>query len=319
MSDLNIFCDNVIEANWFKALHPKFSQAGVTTIKQRGENPALIDDIISSDRPDIILVRGETPVLVVEKTREVPTGHNVGQRIARLARAVELSIPTVKFFPFDAKKHGQYAGICNLNARLLLAFERMWQIHDTPIIGINWVADEHGELVCDGTEDDELKSLMKQFVAADFNGHVSFAQTRQNMQGEYAKRISKKKQYATPPPSVIFKKTANFFASKEQFLSEKQLQGLQTKNESVIYKMVMTEEKCRREDPYTGTQFIYDYIYCRTGKLPANKSKNLILYFPAITKEVWEKKNPNDSSKKSCNWYLVANCLVFKDGCIYLR
>ncbi|MDR3448248.1 MAG: hypothetical protein P4M15_00590 [Alphaproteobacteria bacterium] len=319
MSDLSIFCDNAIEANWFKALHPQFAKAGVTTIKQRGGNPPLIDDLISYDRPDIILVEGETPILVIEKTREVPTGHNVGQRVARLVRAVELSIPTIKFFPFDAKKHGKYAAICRLNARLLLAFERMWEIHDTPIVAINWIADKHGELISDGTEDDEMKALMKQFVSSGFDGHASFAQTRKNMLREYEKRIDQKKQYAAPPPSVTFEKTTSFFASREKLLSPQQLRALRAKDGSVIYKMVMTEEKCRREDPYTGTQFIYDYIYCRKGKSPASKSKNLILHFPAIRKEVWEKKNPDDRSRKSCNWYLTANCLVFKDGCIYLR
>ena len=42
-------------------------------------------------------------LLVVKKTREVPTGHNVGQRMARLIRAVELGIPTIYFCPFKTE------------------------------------------------------------------------------------------------------------------------------------------------------------------------------------------------------------------------
>ena len=48
-----------------------------------------MQDVLSYDRPDIILVDGDTPILVVEETVEVPSGHNVGQRFARIAAAAQ--------------------------------------------------------------------------------------------------------------------------------------------------------------------------------------------------------------------------------------
>ena len=94
----NIYSDNLIEADWFKSLNKKFSDSKVALIKSRGNNLPIIEKIISYDRPDIILLKNNKPLLVVEKTREVPTGHNVGQRMARLVRSVELNIPTIFFF-----------------------------------------------------------------------------------------------------------------------------------------------------------------------------------------------------------------------------
>ena len=79
-----IYSDNLIEADWFKSLNKKFSDSKVALIKSRGNNLPIIEKIISYDRPDIILLKNNKPLLVVEKTREVPTGHNVGQRMARL-------------------------------------------------------------------------------------------------------------------------------------------------------------------------------------------------------------------------------------------
>ena len=62
-----IYSDNLIEANWFKSLNKKFSESKVTLIKSRGNNLPIIEKIISYDRPDIILLKNNKPLLVVEK------------------------------------------------------------------------------------------------------------------------------------------------------------------------------------------------------------------------------------------------------------
>ena len=81
----------------------------------------------------------------------------------------------------------------------------------------------------------------------------------------------------------------------------------------------MTEQNCKRQDPYTGAQFVYDYAYCRSGKSVDQKNRNLILNFPLIKKNIWLKENPNNPNTKSCNWYLTANALMFKDDILILR
>jgi hypothetical protein len=81
----------------------------------------------------------------------------------------------------------------------------------------------------------------------------------------------------------------------------------------------MTEDKCRREDPFTGSQFIYDYLECRNGPRVNNKSRNLVLWFPHVRQKRFMDANPNDVSRKSSNWYLTANAMIFSDGLLLLR
>ncbi len=312
----------MIEADWFNNLLPPKHGYPVKleTIQERGCNPPFIEVLIQYDRPDIILCLDQTPLLVIEKTREVPTGHNIGQRIARLVRALEHGLPTIKFFPFDARKHGKHTGICNLNIRILDAFEKMSSIHGTPIVAVNWPADSDGELMSDGSEDKEMKSLLADFFANQFDKETPyFAKIRHDNHQAFSDRLATRPSYSKPPPSVTTVKTTSLRKKFARQISTTDAASLSRIPYSVIYLIEMTEINCRREDPYTGMQFIYDYTLCRTGPLPEHKKANLILHFPKIRKNVWLSKNPNHPSRKSCNWYLIASALVFKDGALLLR
>ena len=317
---LTAFCDDYNEFRWFTSLCPEVRQAEFRRIESRGSNPGAIEQLIMFDRPDVILLIDEQPALVVEKTREVPTGHNVGQRMARLVRAVELGVPAIKFFPFDARKHGVHSGICNLNARLLLAFEKMWTIHETPILAVNWPADSQGELLDDARADKALSEIISTYLAGglDLKSEV-FSRARLAQREQYEQRCNTFSGYGGPPPSVSIENTQVALARLRVKPSSREEISLLSRRESVIYEIGMSESKCRREDPYTGTQFIYDYMYCRTGSDVATKDRNLFLHFPKIRKSVWARKNPNHPSRKSSNWYLTANALVFADGWTVLR
>lgn len=318
--DLVAYCDDINEFDWFVGLHPKFESAVFERIGRRGLNPEFVDDLIVYDRPDVILAIDQVPLLVIEKTREVPTGHNVGQRMARLVRAVEKGVPTIKFFPFEARKHGAYSSVCFLNARLLGAFERMWDIHNTPILAVNWPIDAHGELLDDESADSELIELIAGFVDAGLSGDCDVMQVARAYQvAEYQHRCALDARYAEPPPSLTIERTSEFIDRISLPDKEALAEGLILRDETVVYLIKMTEANCRREDPYTGTQFIYDYLYCRSGPDPADKARNLVLHFPSIRQEVWESNNPDDPGRKSCNWYLTANAHVYSDGWSLLR
>jgi len=320
LKNFTIYSDNLIEADWFQNLSPKLQNAKNELIKERNKNIPIINELVDYDRPDIILLdQNKKPLLVLEKTAEVPTGHNVGQRIARLVKAIEKGIPTILFFPFDARKHGVHSGICNMNARLLLAFKRMWEIHNTPIFAINWKSDSNGELINDGSEDDELKNILKNLIENNFSLKSKIYKKFKDLNyEEYQKRISIRPAYAKPPKSAEIIKTKEFLESLDFEIEEDKKNILLKNEESLIYKIIMTEENCKRQDPYTGTQFMYDYLYCRVGKKKFEKNRNLFLYFPKIRKNLWKIKNPNNPETKSCNWYLIANTLIFKDGILNL-
>ena len=76
---LQIFCDDNHEGNWFKGFSTSLSNVPLIPIKARGQNPHHIEKLLRYDRPDIILVEDEIPRIVLEKTREVPTGHNAAE------------------------------------------------------------------------------------------------------------------------------------------------------------------------------------------------------------------------------------------------
>ena len=317
---LKAFCDDLNEYSWFVTLDRRLEAAEFERIGPRGSNPPAVENLIVYDRPDVILLRDGKPVITIEKTREVPTGHNVGQRMARLVRSVELGIPTIKFFPFDARKHGAHTGICNLNARLLLAFENMWEIHNTAIMAVNWPSDSHGELLEDDSADRHLQELLGGFIDSGFNPHCAvFQRVKKDQLAEYSSRCDAYEAYGNPPPSLRIGKTKDILKELGITPTTIDAKKLLLKSESVVYEIGMTEEKCRREDPYTGTQFVYDYLYCRNGPDPSNKSRNLILYFPNIRHQIWNSKNPDDISRKSSNWYLTANAHVYRDGWASLR
>lgn len=315
----DIYYDSLTEADWFSQLHPAFDIDAnrYHIIERRGNNTALVDKITEYDKPDIIVIKDNKPLLVIEITQEVPTGHNVGQRFARLVRAIELGIPTIYYFPFDAKKHGANANICNLNIRLLDAAKKMLAIHDTPLMCVNWPTDINGEIIVDGTENDVIKEIIKSYVESGFNKNCDGIKNQlAYMDSEYRERLRIRPSYGTLPPSVEKVLTTTFL--RDNGITNVP-DSFKNRKYTYVYKMNMTPAKCKRQDPYTGTTFIYDYMVCRTGSAVEDKNNNLVLSFPKLTIDIWNSKNPNDPTTKSCNWYLTANMFLLEDGHIMVR
>lgn len=314
-----IWGDNENESFWFQALDSRLKYAKVRNIGPRGSNSELIDSLVIYDRPDIILLFDGEPVLVLEKTAEVPTGHNVGQRVARLVRAAEHQIPVLFFLPFDARKHGAYSGICSINTRLIKAMVRMSEIHDVPVLPVEWPSREvDGELVMDGTQDEMLSTLIGSLLDSfprKWN-HVT-KQHESWIEKELERRNDVYPPYRNLPTSARITKTSNFLESLQ--FDTKNYSILLNRNQTLIYKMDMTPDKCRREDPYTGTQFIYDYGWLRQGPRPIDREVNLLIHVPKVTIERWIQANPNDAQRKSSNWYLTADGIVLKDGIILIE
>ena len=313
-----IWGDNENESLWFQALDSRLKSAKVRNIGQRGTNPELIDSLVVYDRPDIILLFNSKPVLVLEKTAEVPTGHNVGQRVARLVRAAEHEIPVLYFLPFDAKKHGAYSGICSINTRLIKAMVRMSEIHNVPVLPVEWPSREvDGELVTDGSQDERLSTLVSSLLDSfPMKWSDKTKQHESWLEKELERRNDTYPAYRNLPTSAKIEKTSKFLKSLP--FETSQYSSLLNREMTLIYKMDMTPEKCRREDPYTGTQFIYDYGWLRNGPRPVDRETNLLIHVPKVTMKRWIEANPNDVQRKSSNWYLTADGIVLSDGIILI-
>src|SRR3989344_360569 len=143
---MEIYYDNLQEGRWFKQLNHDFDNAKLIAINDIVSGTA-VSKVLAYDRPDIILADKEKPILVIERTIEVPTGHNVGQRFARLAAAAEAKIPLVYFGPYMARKHGgETEGPRYMNLRLFYALDVLADINSTAVTAINWPVDDNYEL-----------------------------------------------------------------------------------------------------------------------------------------------------------------------------
>lgn len=320
ISGIKIYSDAYHEGMWFKDLCPELlEKSEIIKIQRRGSNLKIIEEVIAYDRPDIIVTLDDVPKLVLEKTSEVPTGHNIGQRVGRIVKAAEMGIPSITFLPYDAVKHGKFSSLCNLNIRLLDAFLNISKIHQTPTISVNWKSDKNGELIRDGSQDFELSELIKNFIINKFNPKNSILHSHlAQMEKEFKSRLFKKKSYGFPPNSVEIISTNKFLdLYSPKIIGYERILGKHST--SLVYTINMKPEKSRRQDPYTGMQFVYDYQHCRTGKLPEEKKMNLILNIPLVSKRIWISNNPNDLNRKSCLWYKTANLIILKDGVIHIR
>lgn len=312
---ITIYYDSFTELDWFIGLNPIFEDAEHHIIENRGQNPDTIENLLQYDKPDIIVLVDDIPVLVLEKTSEVPTGHNVGQRFARLVKGIEEGILTIYYFPFDARKHGAKTSICNLNIRLLDACLKIYDIHETPLLAVDWLTDDDGELITDGTENERLIEIINDFVNSNFDKNCLEVRNQINiMRDEYNRRLEIYPKYGHLPPSVTEFSTENFIS---EFRLTDVPADFSARPFTYVYKIDMSPRSCKRQDPYTGTQLIYDYMVCRNGILPSDKNNNLVLYFPSLDRETWFNNNPNNPNTKSCNWYITASALLFGDNSIY--
>jgi len=304
---LEIWGDSRVESEWFRDLEPRLARCRIYSIGDRTTNPDHIEQLILYDRPDIILCCDGVPVLVLEKTREVPTGHNIGQRLGRVVRAVECNTPALTLLPFRARKHGLHTSICEINVRVLRMAIRMGALHETPCLFIPWPVDTHGELIGDGSEAPDLRGLVKHSL--DHGLELSAApvvSTIEHMEDHARSIEAGRASYGRPPRSV-------------EVRTVQRAVGRAGHRMVCTYTIEMTPAACRREDPYTGMQFLYDYLYCRDGTDVANKHTALVLNFPRLTQSQFVSANPNVPLRKSSLWYATANELWFTDGKIVLR
>ena len=313
-----IYFDSIQEGVWFQELHPLLKDADLQPFPNAAElltKHELLQEALSFDRPDIILCDGGVPILVVERTIEVPSGHNVGQRFARLVAAARQRIPVVYFGPYAAYKHGGATqGPRYMNLRLFYALESMGDTYETPISIINWIVDKDYEIIRDARKDQRMIAYLNLFF--DLYQSVDFEKLRQKIlvskfeQEQHKERehfitgeVKKPEQYDGPPNSI------DIHTSPELNAAYPSLSRIKLPNpQSVVYNVGM---KYVRSDPYTGMGLLYTYLYC--GSLE-NKTRNLVLYFPNISLEMWKEVSSNTRRKDVRLYKMVSDAIIFSDG-----
>lgn len=311
---MDIFYDSIQEGVWFRELVEELTGSALYPFPPRNQCPSYLLELLSLDRPDIILVDHEQPILVLERTTEVPSGHNVGQRFGRLVAAAYKRIPAVYFGPYMAYKHGgDTQGPRYMNLRLFYALKAVARIENTAITTINWPVDDDCEIIQTSDKDNRIKKYLQLLLssyhtvglskigailmASEFEEEqeaerVTFAQTK----------VSDVDQYDSPPPSVVI----------DSWKSIPELAARSPKNLSrgkvVFYNIGM---RYIRSDPYAGSALLYAYLYC--GGI-SNRNNDLVLYFPHISTDMWFEAAKNKARKDVRMYKIAADGILFNDG-----
>jgi hypothetical protein len=315
MSHFTILYDEPHEAAWFRRLHPALKSAQEQSIDEAMHLPG-VKKVLAYDRPDIVLLDNQTPILVIEETVEVPSGHNVGQRFARLAAAAENGVPSVYFGPYVAKKHGgATAGPRYMNVRLFHALDAMVRTTRTAVTTINWPVDKSCEVRRDAEKDNDVRAYLETFMDAyaakglsDLSETILRSDVHQRLfkeRGEFVKsKIRKPEQYDGPPSSVEFLSVAGL--KRRHRLDV----GLfpKTIDEVVLYNVGMNYI---RSDPYTGMAMLYHYVY-----VAEHNNRRLVLWFPNITQAQWRTAARNPNRKDIRMYRHAADAIAFADGLV---
>lgn len=308
-----IFCDSLQEGMWFKNLNPLFKDAQFVIIpnNKREQRQYGIDKVLIYDRPDIILKHDGRVILVLERTVEVPSGHNVGQRFGRLVAAAKERIPVVYFGPYAAYKHGGVtSGPRYMNLRLFYSLKNVSDYYNTAITTINWPVDKQYEVLKTPQKDTRIIEYMDLFLSFynkhGFSGLTEYIKSSTFQQSQYSEQdsfamneIRNPEQYDSPPDSVEI---------VSQSLFESNYTNLpcigKCVDRVVVYNIGMTYI---RSDPYCGMAALYYYLYC-------NLSTALVLNFPNIQSSDWY--NLKSSTKTYRMYKEFSDAILFNDGII---
>ncbi len=311
MSQYLIYCDDLQEGMWFKNLDPRFIHARLETIpsNRRALVAAGLDKVLKYDRPDIILLDDNKIILVLERTVEVPSGHNVGQRYGRLLAAAQEHIPVVYFGPYAAYKHGgNTAGPRYMNLRLFYSLQNVSDIYNTAITTINWPVDANYEVLKTPVKDIRVKQYLNLFFSYydvhGFNGLTEFIKNSEfqmeqiQEQKDFANtEVRSPEQYYNPPESVeiisvhVFNRRYGLHVVFPTYITK-----------IVLYHVGMTYI---RSDPYTGMSALYKYLY-------ADANSFQILDFAEIDSSAWYKQRK--SSKTYRMYKEFADAILFRDS-----
>jgi hypothetical protein len=307
-----ILYDEPQEAVWFKNLAHELKDAEEVPISD-AKSWTHLAGVLGYDRPDIVLLDGERPILVVEETVEVPSGHNVGQRFARLAAAAEHHVPCLYFGPYVAKKHGgDTAGPRYMNLRLFGALDAMVRVTGTAVTTINWPVDSHYEVRRDADKDKDVRDYMATLLR--LNSQVAPDRLNQELlsshiqarmlkdRANFILTIRRQAQYDLPPDSVQVL-TPDTFLKAYKF--DVAAIGLKV-SEIVLYQVGMTNI---RSDPYTGMAMLYHYLY-----IAEHKDRALVLWFPNINSATWNVTARRGPGRKDIRLFRhAAEAILFSD------
>lgn len=307
-----IHYDAIQEGTWFALLHPELGDVELVPITDALKADDRLRSVLIYDRPDVILTYDGHPVVVLERTEEVPSGHNVGQRFARLAAAAEAGVPLVYFGPYVARKHGgRTAGPRWMNLRLFRALDILADIYGTAATTVNWPVDENYELIRNPSKDARIRDYLRlviDTVKAGGLSRLNESVTRSDYQAQqlddrrrFCATVRMAKRYERPPPSV---RIGPGRGAAREFGYRK----LARHDEVVLYTI---GARRLRSDPYVGTALLYRHLYVLGER---ERDRALVLHLPHITLRAWDAAVRSPQRKDVRLFSAFADGMIFADG-----
>ena len=311
MDNLRFLYDEPQEAAWFRALDSRLSNIPMAHIGDTNES-SKVSRVLSYDRPDIVLIDGDQPILVVEESEEVPSGHNALQRFARMAAASENSVPAIYFGPYKAfKGGGETRGPRYMNLRLFKAFHRMMEITGSVVTTINWPVDSNAMVIkgpgWPGSKSvrEYMSMFLDAYLRVGFAGinqailesdfHIQSIAEQENF-AENEITLRNRISYDSPPDTVEI-------MSNDEFSRRYGISNISA--EKILVYSCGT--RTVRSDPYTGSAIAYDYLYAKGNNM------KIALRFQNLPIEEWERVSMRD--RKDIRLYRhVGDVLIFQNG-----
>lgn len=284
--------------------------------------PDHIRKILYLDAPDLIVEKDNEPIFSIEVTTEAGTGHNAFQRFARIAAAVENSVPAFYIYPEGAIISRSVGSTKwdTINPLIFSALESMMSVYDIPALLYYFPSDidhyyerpeESPNLLNKGLKfdanivdyagcpDSTAVSMQNMFSAIDIiientetrgvlEGRerllrdITIRNQRNFMQSEYYSKANGRMTMDMSPLSAVSVVDTDKLI---QYLSRYENRNYELGEllKSRPQTALYQVNAKFRGDPYPGALAAIDYMICRNGKTYEDREKNLVLVFGKIT------------------------------------
>jgi hypothetical protein len=268
-------------------------------------------------RPDAVVTVGVEPVVSIEQTMMNPSGHNIPQRFSCIAKAAELGIPGILYYPEASRRTYSDPNVRYLNVRVPLAQFRLMEIFDSLSLSVFWPTGDNKLPRTDQEAQRNLASVVDVIVgragaplsASSLATETSIAEAMAEMD-RVIRRYGVSRGYR-PNPSVRALKPSGFaqtqrgaslpidpplvveLAKTDVFLSallsgtsvgvdDPRLTQFRTRQLTLALRATANHNGTDSEHPWPGYLTLIDTLYAKEagGKSRSNRTHNLVYKLP---------------------------------------
>lgn len=298
--------------------------------------PDHIRKILYLDAPDLIVEKDNEPVFSIEVTTEAGTGHNAFQRFARIAAAVENSVPAFYIYPEGAiiTRKGASPGWDEINPLIFHALESVMSVYEIPALLYYFPSDIATHLntpekspnlrnkglrfdpdifTYPGCPEATAPSMVKMFEAIDevlkitdehgvkpgrkrLLGNLTIRDHRNYMHSQFTNKAHGKSAKDMSPLTAVTKVPTEFLLNYLTRYEDNSYQVGELLRSREYTEIYQVNAKFRG-DPYPGALAAIDYLTCREGKTFEDRKNNLVLVFGKLEVD-YEAKSISISNEK---------------------